>query len=221
MQTVAYADAATRPTPARGWYHVDPRLLQAQGDSSVMFPIALAGGLAAALGGLDQRLVAPDARFLDIGVGVAGLAIAMCRAFPQLRVVGLDVFDVPLAIARENVARAELGDRIELRQCAIEDLREEAAYDLAWLPATFLAPSSVPGAIARARAALKPGGWLLTPTLSVAVSDPSRRAVAAMILEQWGNVTESDAIARSFSDAGLATRTLPGPGWLALIAGQR
>lgn len=220
MQSVAYVDAATQTTPTRGWYHTDPRLLQAQGDSSIGFAGALGGGLAAALDGLDQRLTSPDARFLDVGVGVAALSIAMARTFPKLRVIGLDVFDVPLSIARENVKRAELGDRIELRQLALEDLREESVYDLVWLPACFLAPSGVTAAIARARAALKPGGWLLSPTVGSNV-EPASRQVATLILEQWGTVTESEPVARMFADAGLTPRTLPGPGWLALVAGQR
>lgn len=221
MQPLAYLDAATGPTPARGWYHTDPRLLQAQGDSSVGFAGALAGPLGAALDGLAARLAAPGARFLDVGVGVAALAIAMCRAFPQLRVVGLDVFDVPLALARGNVARAGLAERIELRQLALEDLRDEAAFDLAWVPACFFAPSSVPAALARAHAALALGGWVLLPTLDVDAPGDVRRAWA-LIMEQWGHAPESAAIVRALADAGFpAPRVLPGPPGVALAAARR
>jgi 2-polyprenyl-3-methyl-5-hydroxy-6-metoxy-1,4-benzoquinol methylase len=220
MQAGAYVDAAARPTPVRGWYHTDPRILQTQGDSSIGFAGALAGPIGAALDGLGERLAKPGARFLDVGVGVGALSIAMARQFAELHVVGLDVFDVPLALARDNVTRAELGNRIELRQLAVEDLREEAAYDLAWLPACFMAPSIVPAAMARIRAALRPGGWLLMPTLGTHATDDQRR-IASLIFEQWGNVTEAPAIAQLVSDAGLEARTLPGPGWLALVAGRR
>src|SRR5262245_31170624 len=41
FQAPAYVDAASRGVPARGWHYTDPRILQAQGDSSAMF----AGGL--------------------------------------------------------------------------------------------------------------------------------------------------------------------------------
>jgi SAM-dependent methyltransferase len=221
MQAGAFVDAASQSMPARGWYHTDPRVLQAQGDSSVGFAGALAGGLAAALDGLDSRLADRGSRFLDVGVGVGALSIAMCRTFPQLSVVGIDVFDVPLALARENVACAELADRIELRQLAVEDLRDEDSFDLVWFPACFCAPSSVPPALARTRGALRPGGWLLLPTLSSEAPDDSRR-IASLILEQWGNVTESGPIARQVRDAGFAeVRVIPGPGWLALVAARR
>ena len=220
MQSLAYVDASTHDSPSRGWYHTNPRLLQAQGDSSVGFAGVLRERLAARLG-LDERLAQPSARFLDVGVGVGALSIAMCRAFPAVRAVGLDVFDVPLAIARENVVRAELVDRVELRQLAVEDLRDEAAYDLAWLPACFLPPSSLQSALARIHAALRPGGWVLMPTLASGAPDQTRR-IWSMVLEQWGSVTESDATRQAVDDAGFAEAlVLPGPGWVALVAGRK
>jgi predicted O-methyltransferase YrrM len=48
----------------------------------------------------------------------------MCRAFPQIRVVGVDPFDAALAIARENIAREGLAERIELRRSSVEELRD-------------------------------------------------------------------------------------------------
>jgi precorrin-6B methylase 2 len=221
MQTGAYLDAASRGTPTRGWHYSDPRVLQAQGDSSTGFAGALAGPLGAMLDGLQERLAGGDGRFLDVGVGVAALSIAMCERFPALRVVGLDVFDVPMGLARDNVARAGLEGRVELRQLAIQDLREEEAFDLVWLPAIFLAPSTIPAAMARARAALRPGGWLLMPTLNSQAPDMERTAVAVQ-LEHWGAVTESEAMLKLMADTGFAApRGIPGPGWVILAAAQR
>jgi SAM-dependent methyltransferase len=221
LQTAAYVDAASRATPVRGWHHVNPRLLQAQGDSSVQLATALSMRLAAALDGLDTRLAHTGARILDVGVGVASLSIALCREFPAVSVVGLDIFDVPLAIARENVSRAGLADRIDLRQLAVQDLREQEAFDLAWLPAFFLAPSTIAAAIERVHAALRPGGWLLIPTIGAHVPEEQRR-VAALVLEQWGTVPEAPAITKAIGEAGFEPpRAMPTPSWLELIAAQR
>ena len=44
--------------------------------------------LARQLDDLSARLGRPEARFLDVGTGVGALAVAMCRVFPHLRVVG-------------------------------------------------------------------------------------------------------------------------------------
>jgi hypothetical protein len=52
------------------------------GDASAMFAPALKMNLAAGLGDLAERLDRPGGRFLDVGVGVASLSIAMCRLWP-------------------------------------------------------------------------------------------------------------------------------------------
>jgi hypothetical protein len=78
----------------------------------------------------------------------------MCRTFPHVRAVGIDPYDAPLALARENVAPANLSDRIELRRIVVQDLRDEAAFDLAWLPIFFLGDrEGVERAIERIRVA--------------------------------------------------------------------
>jgi hypothetical protein len=221
LQVPAFVEAASHGTPTRGWHHTDPKLLQAQGDGSAQFAGGFAMNIVQHLGDLADRLAKPTARFLDVGVGVASLTIAMCRVFPQLRAVGLDVFDVPFGMARENVARAGLADRIELRQLAIEDLRDSEAFDLVWLPACFLSPSSIAAAIARARAALRPGGWILVPSLD-SNAEPSYLAVFGMVMESWGTVTESELVMKHLVDAGFQPpRKLPGPSWVAPIAAQR
>jgi ubiquinone/menaquinone biosynthesis C-methylase UbiE len=57
---------------------------------------------------------APRLEILDLGVGTAQIPIALCHAVPGVRVVAVDAAESMLAIGRENVAAAGLGDRIEL-----------------------------------------------------------------------------------------------------------
>ncbi len=221
MLANAYVDAARSETPVRGWHHTNPRLLQAQGDASAGFVGAFRNHFVPQLGDLASRLEQPTARFLDVGVGVGSLAIGMCRAFPQLRATGLDVFDVPLGMARDNVARAGLADRIELRQHAIEDLRDEAAFDYCWFPAFFLAPSSLPAAVARIREALRPGGWILMSAMKTDTDD-AHRVVYSMVMESWGTVVDTASAETLLKTSGFTTtRTIPGPWWGALVVGQR
>src|SRR5437868_7675399 len=165
MQSLAFLDSSTEKGVAPGWHHTNRTLLQAQGDGSAMFPPMFKANIVPTLGDLAARLDRPGARFLDVGVGVASLTIAMCRAWPSLQVVGLDVFDVPLALARENVARADLGDRVELRKLSVEELSEEGTFDLAWLPSVFIPATVLPSAVARVRASLRPGGFLIFPVM--------------------------------------------------------
>lgn len=221
LQPAAYLRAAAEPQAA-GWRHIDPVVLQAQGDGSTMFAAGLKANLLPELGDLGERLARPQARFLDVGTGVAALSIAMCREFPQLRVVGLDPYEVPLALARANVESAQLGDRIELRQIRVQELRDEAAFDLAWLPTFFLGSrEEVARALARIRTALRPGGWLLTPTLNPAAGE-AQLAVWSLVMESWGGpALHAPEAEKLMADAGLAPRTFSGPGWISLVAGRR
>jgi predicted O-methyltransferase YrrM len=185
MQALALVDAAAAGNAAPGWTHTNPALLQAQGDASMAMVPLFQAKVVASLGDLSARLDRPGARFLDVGVGVASLAIAMCRCWPELHVVGLDTFEVPLGLARQNVARAGLVERISLRQLAVEQLQDEEVFDLAWLPSFFVAAPVLPEAVARVRAALRPGAWILFPISGIAGANRPR-AVFGLISQLWG-----------------------------------
>src|SRR5688572_12888113 len=85
MQPLALLDTANGAED--GWRHVDPNLLDAQGAGSGAFAPVFKMQIVPQMGDLDARLARPDARFLDVGVGVAKLAISMCRIWPNLSVV--------------------------------------------------------------------------------------------------------------------------------------
>jgi 2-polyprenyl-3-methyl-5-hydroxy-6-metoxy-1,4-benzoquinol methylase len=221
LQAAAYLRAASHPGRP-GWGHTDPLILQAQGDGSSQFAAALRTRLAPELGDLSVRLAGSGARFLDVGVGVAALTIAMCNEFPALTAVGVDPHDVPLSLARANLAAAGLEERVELRSTTIQELRDEAAFDVVWLPTCFLGRSEVvAAALARIRAALRPGGWVLVPALNPAAGE-GQRAVWSLVLESWGGpVLNAPEVEALLGDSGLAPRTFPGPSWMSMVAGQR
>lgn len=222
MQPLGYLDEAGQAAAPVGWTHTEAALLQAQGDASSGFAVGFAMHLVHQLGDLPARLAQPGARFLDVGVGVAALSIGMCQQFPNLQVVGLDVADAPLALARAGIARAGLGERIELRQLPVQELREEAGFDIGWLPTCFVSAAEVPRAIARVRAALRPGGWILIPAINPAAAE-NARAVWSMVNERWGGpVLQCPEVEALLAEAGFSgARTLPGPSWTALVAAPR
>jgi len=223
MQALAFLDSSAGKGPSAGWSHSDPTLLQAQGDGSAGIAGPFKTMIAPMLGDLPERLGRPGARFLDVGAGVASLSIAMCRGWPALRVVGLDASETPLAAARQNVERAGLADRIELRRLAVEELRDEESFDLAWLPSMFIPAAALPTGAARVRASLRPGGWVLFPIGGFA-GEERARAVFALVNELWGGPVLAVAEAESLlKEAGFSTvRALPGPPWAPpLLAAQR
>ena len=220
MQALAFLDRSSSGSKKEGWSHVDPALLQAQGNASVAL-VPMFKSLLPELDDLGARLERPGASFLDVGVGVGALSIAMCRVFPGLRAVGLDTFDAPLALAKKNVNDAGLEARVELRKTAAEDLTDEAAFDAAWVPAFFIRGA---GAVAqRIARALRPGGWILFGVGGTG-GNPQRRAVWSLIDELWGGASLAPADAEAIlKEAGFqSVRTLPGPDWApALVIGKR
>jgi predicted O-methyltransferase YrrM len=170
LQSRQLADGARHGGLAPGWQHTDPELLEAQGRSGK-------GAMPAMVQSIRQnpalaaRLGQPSARFLDVGVGVGVIAIELCRAFPALRVVGLEPAPAPLAQARRNLAAAQLADRIELRQQGVEDLQDSEAFDLAYVAQVFIPDGVFEAGLARVWRALRPGGWVSMPAISAAGED--------------------------------------------------
>jgi ribosomal protein L3 glutamine methyltransferase len=70
------------------------------------------------------------ARILDIGTGSGCIAIACALAFPQATVDAVDVSADALAVARRNVARHAVGERVRLLQGDVFEPVDDARYDL-------------------------------------------------------------------------------------------
>src|ERR1700678_550542 len=130
-------EVAAGETP-RGWAALPDGVLLAQGRASAATGHALATRLVPALPGLADWLAVPGSRGLDIGTGVAALAVALARELPSVRVTAIDVLDRALRLARAELDQAgDLAQRVELRHQDVADLREPGAYELIWLPAPF------------------------------------------------------------------------------------
>jgi SAM-dependent methyltransferase len=177
--------ARVEPQALGSWRHVDEDLLQAQGRVSASVVPMLANVLFPHVPGLIDRLEGGSGAFLDVGAGVAAVSIAMCRQYPALRAVGLEPASAPLALARRNVAAGGLEDRVELRAQRVEELDDEEAFDVAWLPASFLPADALAIALTTVHRALRPGGLLLTGALDGSGAD-GEAAVTRLRLALWG-----------------------------------
>lgn len=211
-------------TRTLAWAHTEPELLQAGGDVSAGFAEPLTRAIVPRLEGLAQRLHAPGAAFLDIGVGSAGLAIALAQRWPSLRVVGIDPWEPSLALARENVRSAGLAERIALREQAAEQLGDVEMFDLAWLPSAFMPAWAIPAACERVYRALRPGGWLLFAMANPG-GDPLAAAVVRLRTVLWGgSVIAPGQIEALLSERGFVEiQALPSPpgAVAAMVAARR
>ena len=164
-------------------------------------------------------------RILDIGTGTGWLAIALAEAYPQARVVGIDVFAPALELARANVRAASLDDRIELRQQDARALADTAEFSAAWLPLPFLQAAIVPGVLKAVRGSLRPGGWLVAGTF--APGGPGRLAELLMdlrTLRSGGRTWVGDDLLPVLTSAGYVDHTPVPRTWAApvhLFLGQR
>jgi protein-L-isoaspartate O-methyltransferase len=142
------------------WSDQSDQALLAQGVTSAYGARAFAQLILPAMGDLGSRLAAPGARMLDVGTGVAALAVAFARVFPQLHVLGIDVLDRPLELARQNIAAGDVAARVTVRKQDVAEFADDTGFDLAWLPAPFVRHPAVQAGLPRVAAALRPGGWV-------------------------------------------------------------
>ena len=68
---------------------------------------------------VDDFLAAWDGRnpLLDVGTGTAQIPVELCRRSAEARAVAIDLAEHMLRVGRDNVRRAGLEDRVELRLC--------------------------------------------------------------------------------------------------------
>lgn len=148
-----------------GWSHTDEAVIDAQGALTRLWTAKALPKLKF-LPGLVASLERQGAGLLDVGAGAAGLSITLCRAFPHLTAVALEPAEHPARIGERQVHEAGLGTRVTLRRQRVEEIDDEEAFDLAFLPQMFLSDSVIAEAARRIFRSLRPGGWLLVAVLA-------------------------------------------------------
>jgi len=188
-------DLVDDPARQGAWSHSDPILLSAQGSAS-----AVVATLITNLG-----LVPPNARILDVGTGVAGIATAFCELHPDATVVGIDPWKPALAIARKRVASANLDPRITLVEAAIGDFYDAEGFDLAWLPSFFIPDDVLDHAIERIHELLRPGGAIVVGVIFADEASPLEAVTDALVtVRSGGSVLGADDAVGKLDRAGFA-----------------
>lgn len=121
-----------------------------------------------------------DALLLDLGTGTAQIPIELCRRNPSARVVAIDLSASMLALAAENVARARLADRIELRQVDAKGLPFDDDAFVGVISNSIVHHIPEPlAALAEAVRVLVPGGLIFVRDLSRPRDDAQVRELVA------------------------------------------
>ena len=156
-----------------GWSAADEELVLRQGRGSAVAAGLMADTVFPLMPGVAESFDAGHGRFLDVGVGVAAISIAMCQRFPGMTAVGLDVLPEVVRLARDELAGAEQGEQIEIRQQSITELVDLDAFDLAWVAQPFIPRAALDTGLPRVLGALRPGGALVMPVMAVPEGRPT------------------------------------------------
>jgi precorrin-6B methylase 2 len=213
-------DLLENPARAPGWTYEDPVVLQAMGQASRRVVHAI-DELASQRPRLRATLERPGV-LLDVGTGVGWLAIEAARTWPALNVVGIDIWDPALALARKNCAASGLSQRIALRRQDVRQLDERNAFSLAWLPGPFIPREIIDGALERVRDAVCRGGWIVFGLYAPA-PDPLGEALTNLrIVRGGGHPWSADEIRTRLAALGLeqVEAFAPGPPIL-FVVGRR
>jgi precorrin-6B methylase 2 len=153
------ADLMENPERAPGWNYADPIILESQGQLSrqIVRGINKVAAQRPDFGAVLQK----NGAFLDVGTGVGWIAIEAARSWPALQVVGIDSWEPALALARTNLSLSGIAERVEIRSQRVEQLTDERAFTLVWLPGPFIPADIAAIALERIHRALAPGGWLI------------------------------------------------------------
>lgn len=222
IRQVATATGVANAHDADGWAAHDDATLLAQGRASALGGQMLAMYAVPSLGGLSERFAA-GGDFLDVGVGVGELAAAFCEAMPNARVVGIDVLPRALDLAQQTIVARGLQGRLEVRLQPVQELSDEARFDLAWMPAPFLPEEIFHDGLRHVHDALRPGGWLIIAAGRFDGDDLAVAVTRWKTLRSGGTPLTADEARSAIDSVGFAeTKVLPTPpGTPALYAARR
>jgi release factor glutamine methyltransferase len=147
-------------------------------------------------------------RIADVGTGSGAIALALAKELPQAEIFATDISAAALEIARANAARHQLESRIQFREADLLAGFENSSLDFVVSNPPYVGESEedqvqlevrkfeprnavfagpvgtevIERLIPQARAALKPGGWLVLE-ISGTIAEEVKR-----LLQDWNEV---------------------------------
>ncbi|HUR14232.1 MAG TPA: class I SAM-dependent methyltransferase [Mycobacteriales bacterium] len=171
----------------------EDRLLVARGIS---FEPSSPAGQAMARGNVERVPGAVEAleqggRLLELGCGVASRLSAVLLCFPRATAVGVELAEDLAVFGRERAEGLGLGHRLQVVVGDAGSYEPDGAFDLVGWSQFFFPEGARRPALATARRALRPGGWITMPVIwdgappEPGSAEDQRIAVERLALDLW------------------------------------
>ena len=153
------------------------------------------------------RHLAAGGTILEIGCGAGAGLVSLGRAFPQCTVTGLDSDATSIALAKQNIDDAGLGERVHAEEMRGEDLTSVDAFDFVYTQISLHEMDDARVVLANARRALKDDGTLLITEIRGAERAEDCRGAYNAVLSHIDLFYEiPQAIAKGGAAVGFFTR---------------
>lgn len=117
---------------------------------------------------LAAILGSPGVRIADVGCGAGWSTIALARTYPDAQVVGVDVDEPTVELARANAVANGLTDRVSFQLADAESLSDDGRFDAAFAFECLHDMPQPVKVLAAVRAAVRPGGLIVIMDEAVA-----------------------------------------------------
>ena len=149
------------------------------------------------------------------------MALEAAEQCPSLQVVGIDIWEPSLALARNNAAASPHAARIEIRAQNVTQLDELAVYTLAWLPVPFLPRPVAEAAVDRLAVALVPNGHLVVGLYGVPTDKAGAALTALRVVRNGGDMWDTSEVEQLLRTRGfVGVETCPTPQTIFVIGSR-
>ncbi len=157
FSTTAFRDGSTVPFQNRSNHFADT-----VGSAISGLHVLTTHKLLPSLPGMKQKLKT-DCNILDIGCGTGRLVFRLAKAWPKSSIVGVDIDNTGINIAREKLNELQLESQVRIVQGDVIESGEQSSFDAILMVEVLheISPEVRQETIGDIFKLLKPEGWLL------------------------------------------------------------